>query len=135
MQETFLRAWRSLDNLKDEKAAKGWLITIVRRENARHFERKRLVLVDIESQPVSDTFNASTEQQMEIELLRRRIDQLGSKYREPLILQVMCGFSTEEIAGILDINKNLVVTRLFRARNKLKEVSASQYDERGCYNG
>ena len=35
VQETFLRAWRSLDSLKDEKAAKSWLITILRRENAR----------------------------------------------------------------------------------------------------
>ena len=41
VQETFLRAWRALDSLKDEKAAKSWLITILRRENARRFERKR----------------------------------------------------------------------------------------------
>ena len=30
VQETFLRAWKSLDSLKDEKAAKSWLITILR---------------------------------------------------------------------------------------------------------
>ena len=35
VQETFLRAWRSLESLKDETAAKSWLITILRRENAR----------------------------------------------------------------------------------------------------
>lgn len=40
VQETFLRAWRSLDSLLDQKAAKPWLLTIVRRENARRFERK-----------------------------------------------------------------------------------------------
>ncbi len=32
VQETFLRAWRALDRLNDLKAAKGWLITILRRE-------------------------------------------------------------------------------------------------------
>ena len=35
VQETFLRAWRSLDSLQNDKAAKAWLFTILRRENAR----------------------------------------------------------------------------------------------------
>ncbi len=40
VQETFLRAWRALDSLNDVAAAKSWLITILRREYARTFERK-----------------------------------------------------------------------------------------------
>ena len=39
-QETYLRAWRSLDNLRETAAAKAWLITILRREHARLYERK-----------------------------------------------------------------------------------------------
>ncbi len=42
VQETFLRAWCSLDSLRDDKAAKGWLITILRREHARGYERPGL---------------------------------------------------------------------------------------------
>ncbi|MGB5334490.1 MAG: sigma factor, partial [Woeseiaceae bacterium] len=42
VQEAMLRAWKSLDALRDAAAAKPWLLTIVRRENARYFERKRL---------------------------------------------------------------------------------------------
>ncbi|WP_280136463.1 sigma factor, partial [Aeromonas bivalvium] len=34
VQETYLRAWRAIDSLVDDKAAKPWLITILRRENA-----------------------------------------------------------------------------------------------------
>ncbi|MDX1607498.1 MAG: sigma factor, partial [Candidatus Competibacterales bacterium] len=41
VQETMLRAWKSLDSLQDARAAKGWLLTILRRENARRFERYR----------------------------------------------------------------------------------------------
>jgi len=41
VQDTMLRAWRALDKLENPKAAKGWLITILRRENARRFERIR----------------------------------------------------------------------------------------------
>ena len=42
VQETYLRAWRSLDSLKDDKAAKTWLITILRREYALETARHRL---------------------------------------------------------------------------------------------
>lgn len=48
VQETFMRAWRALDSLKDGKAAKSWLITILRREYARTFERKVPPLTDID---------------------------------------------------------------------------------------
>ncbi len=43
------------------------------------------------------------------------------EYRDPLLLQVIGGFSGDEIAKMLDLNNNTVMTRLFRARNKLKE--------------
>ena len=43
-----MRAWKSLHALRDDAAAKPWLLTIVRRENARFFERKRLETVDID---------------------------------------------------------------------------------------
>ena len=55
VQETFLRAWKSLDSLKDQKAAKAWLITILRRENARRFERKQFDLVDMDDVSLADT--------------------------------------------------------------------------------
>ena len=48
VQEALLRAWKSLDALRDEAAARQWLLTIVRRENARYFERRRLETVDID---------------------------------------------------------------------------------------
>ena len=48
MQEAFLRAWKSLDSLREAKAAKGWLFTIFRREHARQFERKQFQYQDVE---------------------------------------------------------------------------------------
>jgi RNA polymerase sigma-70 factor (ECF subfamily) len=38
VQEALLRAWKSLDALREDSAAKPWLLTIVRRENARYFK-------------------------------------------------------------------------------------------------
>ena len=49
VQETYLRAWKALDKLKDSKAAKSWLITILRREYARTFERKVPRFTDVDT--------------------------------------------------------------------------------------
>ena len=135
VQETFLRAWRALDSLKDEKAAKSWLITILRRENARRFERKRFDMSEYEEATITDTQSVTTEQELENHWLREKISQLPPEYSEPLVLQVLGGFSGEDIAAMLDLNKNTVMTRLFRARNQLKEALEAEPVKRGIYNG
>lgn len=121
VQETFLRAWRSLDSLQNDKAAKAWLFTILRRENARLYERYRPDLVDIEDQAIAESDSEEPDSKMDRELLHNAINRLESDYREPLLLQVVGGFSGKEIADILDLNNNTVMTRLFRARSKLKQ--------------
>ncbi|WP_413110672.1 sigma-70 family RNA polymerase sigma factor [Thaumasiovibrio sp. DFM-14] len=134
VQETCLRAWRSLDSLQDDAAAKSWLITILRRENARRFERKQLDLVDIDDHVVADN-SANSEDHAEHTQLQRMIMDLSPEYREPLVLQVMAGFSGDEIASILGLNRNTVMTRLFRARNQLKEILEKQKSSGGYHNG
>lgn len=133
VQETCLRAWKSLDSLQDEKAAKSWLITILRRENARRFERKQFDLVDIDD--YGNDAKVSDDPHHQQEWLQAQIMRLDVEYREPLFLQVIGGFSGEEIGDILDLNKNTVMTRLFRARNQLKEMLDSQDTKRGQKNG
>ena len=54
VQETYLRAWRALDKLNDERAAKSWLITILRREYARTFERKVPKFTDVDTVEVPE---------------------------------------------------------------------------------
>lgn len=119
VQETFLRAWRSLDSLQNDQAAKAWLFTILRREHARLYERYRPELVDIDEQVVIENENAEPESKMERKWLLDAINALEKDYREPLLLQVIGGFSGKEIASILDLNDNTVMTRLFRARSKI----------------
>jgi RNA polymerase sigma-70 factor (ECF subfamily) len=121
VQETFLRAWRALDKLKDVGAAKGWLITILRREFARTFERKVPKFTDMEKVVVADEIELEPDERAERELLRMGIMQLDAKYREPLLLQVVFGHSCAEIAEQLGISNGAVMTQLFRAREKLKK--------------
>lgn len=120
VQETFLRAWRAIGSLKSDKAAKSWLITILRREYARTFERKVPKFTDIETVVVADEVELDPADRLERKLLRKGMASLPKKYREPILLQVVMGLSCEEIAGQLGVSKSAVMTQLFRAREMLK---------------
>lgn len=121
VQETFLRGWRFLDSLKDEASAKSWLTTILRRENARKYERKQFQYSDVDMDSIaSETKEFDT--RPEVSALRIALKNLPGKYREPLVLQVLEGYSLKEIADMFELPRNTVATRLHRARQKLRTV-------------
>lgn len=122
VQETFSRAWKAIDNLKDEKAAKSWLITILRRENARRFEKYQPELVEVEDELMADKVQYEPDEKIERQLLYQAILSLEPQFKEPLLLQVQWGFSGEEIAEQLGLKLATVNTRLFRAREQLKRM-------------
>jgi RNA polymerase sigma-70 factor (ECF subfamily) len=122
VQETFLRAWKHLDSLLDAGSAKAWLITILRRENARRFERKQFDYQEVEQDELPDAYASSPEQQSEQSELQQLIMSLALEYREPLVLQALFGMTGDEIAHTLDLNLNTVNTRLYRARHQLREL-------------
>ena len=122
VQEALLRAWKSLDALREDGAAKQWLLTIVRRENARYFERKRLETVDIDNLTAAQSAMLAETADPDLDDMREAIYRLDDDYREPLVLQVLLGHSTKEIAELIGIKPGAVLTRLHRARLKLKDL-------------
>jgi len=120
VQEAMLRAWKSLDALREDEAAKQWVLTIVRRENARYFERRRLETVNIDNLTPSQSAMLAESSDTDRDDVRQAIYRLEADYREPLVLQVLMGHSTIEIAEMMDIKPSTVLTRLYRARIKLK---------------
>jgi RNA polymerase sigma-70 factor (ECF subfamily) len=132
VQETCLRAWKSIDSLLDDKSAKAWLFTILRRENARRFERKQLSLVDIDDYEIAAE---ETNSRHDNELIQQKIAALPIDYKEPLLLQLVAGFTAEEIAEQLNLNKNTVLTRLFRAKNLLKTNLKVEINKNGEAHG
>lgn len=121
VQDTLVRAWKSMDKLKDVKAVKGWLLTILRRENARRFERKRPAESAVPTEELADNhkdYDTSTE----AFVLRQALERLPEDYREPLLMQVVHGYSQKEIAAHLGISVAGAGTRLFRAREKMREL-------------
>jgi len=130
VQETFMRGWKSLASLRDADAAKSWLITILRRENARRFERKQLESVSLEDIDLERTAGVDAGfGKIDSLVLRQALGELPADYREPLLMQVLGGFSAEEIAGMTESTAGAVTTRLFRARQKLRKRLTGE-DER-----
>lgn len=126
VQEALLRGWRALHTLRDPAAAKGWLLRIVRREHARYYERMRPEPVDLQAADFPEALLACEDEKPEISELRGMIFELETDYREPLVLQVLLGYSTAEIAEIMDLSQGAVLTRLFRARKKLHQRFGSE---------
>lgn len=134
VQETFLRAWRALGDLRETNAAKAWLITILRREHARLYERKTPQFSDVSEIDIPDERDTvQPESAGEGAVIRAAIHRLDPKYREPLLMQVLGGFSCEEIARELDISAAAVMTQLFRARQKLKVLLGDGNKEANVY--
>jgi RNA polymerase sigma-70 factor, ECF subfamily len=121
VQETLLRAWRSLDSLREEGAARSWLLTIARRELARVFECKRIPTVGLECVAEFSVADTTVSEDCDAHAMRRAIFELELLYREPLLLQMLFGYSVEEIAGQLQLSIPAVLTRLHRARQLLHE--------------
>jgi RNA polymerase sigma-70 factor (ECF subfamily) len=118
VQETFARAWINRSSLREERAAKSWLYTILRNEHARLFERKRLDIAEVQDlDSLEDERLKNVHGELE---MSEALHALPASYREPLLLQVLGGFSCEEIAKLMDLTPGAVMTRLSRARLTLR---------------
>jgi RNA polymerase sigma-70 factor (ECF subfamily) len=117
VQETFARAWKNWDSLEDLAAVKPWLITILRNEHARLYERKRLDYTDDDPQDLDLPSAVQAGAHLELEQL---VEALPETYREPLVLQVLGGYECREIAEMLGTTEGAVMTRLTRARQALR---------------
>ena len=120
VQETMLRAWKARDSLMNEAAAKPWLLTILRREYARTFERKRFPTVDVDELIAREEPMLAAADEQNLAEMRRALFTLPQEYREPLVLQVLMGYSTAEIGREMGLSGAAVLTRLFRARKQLR---------------
>jgi RNA polymerase sigma-70 factor (ECF subfamily) len=106
----------------DEGALKSWLLTIIRREYARTFERKSVMTVDVTELVGSEEPDLCASQEEGLCELRAALERLPSEYRQPLLMQVQLGYSTAEIARELRLSRPAVLTRLYRARMRLRAL-------------
>ena len=127
-QETFSRAWAAWEDQRDEKALKAWLFTIARNEHARLYERKRL---DVDPDVELDEIVARSANDPGLGLdIKKAFAMLPEAYREPLLLQVLGGLSSAEIAASMNSTEEAVNMRLSRARRSMREILDGPADAR-----
>ena len=129
-QETFARAWAAWESQRDPKALKAWLFTIARNEHARLYERKP---IDVDPEVELDTLvsQAASDPALGIDV-RRAFARLPEAYREPLLLQVLGGLTSAEIAATMQSSEDAVNMRLSRARKALRTLLEGDGGGRGA---
>jgi len=118
-QQTFLRAWEALPNFRGDSSVSTWLHSIAYREYT-HWLRSRREFVPLDE--IVDIPDEQANRNLEAVLLRWAIYRLDPEHREVFVLHYVQGFSVSEIAKIIGVPAGTVKSRLFFARQKLREL-------------
>lgn len=132
VQEAYLRAFKSFGGFHGSNG-RAWLLTIVRNTSYTLIKKNRAVDLTTtfdEEVHVSDHESVSPatllEHSEDAELIREAMDELPVEFREILVLRHLEGLSYKEIADVAELPPGTVMSRLARARSKLKETLATR---------
>ena len=138
-QETFVRVLRYRSKLAAVANQRTWLARVAWRVAVDHNKlrgRTREILANDSQRPLADVASAETTADETVHglqvsaALEKLIAALPGKLREPLILSSIDEMSPREIAAILRINEAAVRSRVFRARQILKEKLGQWLDRK-----
>ena len=121
-QEVFLRAFRAVQNLREQAAAKGWLMTITRNEFARWCTKSKKHTVQEWQETEGGTTEPFWESTETNDWIHRGLAELNNDYRVVVLMYYFEQLSYAEIASALDIPIGTVMSRLSRAKNQLKKA-------------
>jgi RNA polymerase sigma-70 factor (ECF subfamily) len=149
VQETYVRAIPAMGRLRTDSNTKGWLFTILRNVWLNQLRKWRNGPQMIEMEGDDGVANSIVEpskdshdlymSKLEAEQVRAAIEELPADFREIILLREYEDLSYQEIAGVLDCPVGTVMSRLGRARAKLRvllstTLKRSDHPERGAHN-
>lgn len=128
VQNVFLKFYTNMDRIRNNDRVEVWLFKTLRNEIYTIFRTRH---------SRADTFNAKDSDELEIEssvrideeteysemdqLIMNELNGMAFEQREVFLLKEYGGFSYREIAEVMNINEDLVKSRLFKTRRKLIE--------------
>lgn len=138
VQETYVRAIEAFHRLRENSNVRGWLLTILRNLWFNELRKRRrgpqLVEVDADNHIADGLIGSERdaqqilESQEDVERVRAAIQKLPSQFREILVLREFEELSYHEIAAILGCPAGTVMSRLGRARAKLRDLLTVEWD-------
>jgi RNA polymerase sigma-70 factor (ECF subfamily) len=132
VQETYVRALEAVSRLRENSNIKGWLFTILRNLWLNELRKRRSTphIVEIDGEDgTADGLAGKEKDSLEIfvgnedaDMVRRAIAQLPIEFKEIILLREFEELSYQEIAEVLNCPVGTVMSRLGRARAKLRNI-------------
>jgi RNA polymerase sigma-70 factor (ECF subfamily) len=137
VQETCVRAVQAIESLRPDSNVKGWLFTILRNIWLNQLRRRRaapkIVELDVDESTAELAVERSKDphalyvSKVEREQVREAIEQLSEEFREIIVLREYGELSYQEIANVLGCPAGTVMSRLGRARSKLRSLLSGSF--------
>ena len=123
MQDAFIKAFKNIDNYKNEVAFGAWLKRIVINQSIDQLKKKKLDLVAINEEITTNREDNNWQVECDISVAEivEKIKLLKEKYRLVLSLYLLEGYDHQEIAQVLNITENTSRTNLLRGKKLLRE--------------
>jgi len=126
VQDVFIKLFENLDNIHNKQSIQFWLFKTARNEMMaflRNTKNKKFITqaVDIENFEIENKTSLADEiENTELKkLILNELEVMNEDFSEVFILKEYSGLSYKEIASLLEIDEDLVKSRLYKARQKL----------------
>jgi RNA polymerase sigma-70 factor (ECF subfamily) len=129
-QETFIRAYRAIDSFKVGSNLFTWLYRICVNLSINHLNKEKRTVaasslgegdMTLERMEKKNPLDCVSEAEMKSKI-DMAIQTLSPKYKAVFVLRIFESMSYEEIAESLNMSVGTVMSRLFRAREKIREI-------------
>ena len=125
VQNVFLKLYKNLDRIHNKERINFWLITTARNEMYSHFRSAKRKADDHQTdlEDVDIVSPVSMEYEFDIrelkEMILKELDTLPEEQKEVFILKEYTGMNYKEIADVMNIDTELVKSRIYKTRQKL----------------
>ena len=126
VQNVFIKLFENLGNIYNKQSIQFWLFKTTRNEILTLFRNRGIKklytnAVDLEEAEIESPQSVSDEiENKELnKLILNELNKMDEDYREVFVLREYSGLSYKEVASVLEIDEDLVKSRLYKARQKL----------------
>ena len=126
VQDVFIKLFENINNIHNKQSIQFWLFKTARNEMMsflRNTKNKKFIAeaVDIENFEIENKISLADEiENTELKkMILNELEVMNEDFSEVFILKEYSGLSYKEIASLLEIDEDLVKSRLYKARQKL----------------
>lgn len=121
VQTVFLKLYEHVDSIRQKESINFWLFTTARNEVYQYIRKKQRKPEDVLDYelPKDEDITGRIEEKELRELIDKELEAMKPEMREVYILKEYSGLSYKEICDVMNIDMNLVKSRLFKVRQKL----------------